>query len=351
MRFIKTMRLSFLFSLCVIALPNFALAAYENVAYLPYYRLPSPDNPAFDFANIDPSPYLTEPLHSRRGSTRDRRSLQDYMISALATGRITQVNYFNIGPQKDGSLNTETINPRHLEYLLKLRASYPIKIYISIHGSTAQFLPLVNNSAVQEIFEQNVINFSKEWQLDGVDFDWEYPSSAKALDAYIEMITKVRSALRDFRPDAQVSVAVSRAQRLKQELFSAVDKVNFMSYDFDARHATYEDSVEMVSYLSTRYKIPLDKIYLGLPFYGRIFNLGRSRKAMAYYRLLEEYDISPDVNEVGNYYFNGQNMIARKYHYAKDMGLGGLMVWEIGLDSIGVDSLLRVLPAKSELNS
>lgn len=41
----------------------------------------------------------------------------------------------------------------------------------------------------------------------------------------------------------------------------------------------------------------------------------------------------PSVDLVGDYYFNGADLIQRKTRHALDNKLGGVMIWEIGQDT------------------
>ena len=125
--------------------------------------------------------------------------------------------------------------------------------------------------------------------------------------------------------------------------FQTVDMVNFMGYDFVPRHSTMEDITEMINYLSARYTIPSQKIFLGMPFYGKEIKTGR-RGARTYEKLALDFDLQPEDNEVNNYYFNGQDMILQKFEFARNKDLGGMMIWEIGQDSKDHRSLLKVLP-------
>ena len=53
-------------------------------------------------------------------------------------------------------------------------------------------------------------------------------------------------------------------------------------------------------------------------------------------------------DEAGGFFFNGPNTLAKKVKLAKERGLGGAMIWEIGQDAKGEDSLLRQVVAAEE---
>ena len=333
--------------------------SYQNTAYLPYYRLPkqtglSPyqleqgkdSGKAFDFVRYDPEPLLS---YIERYGEPDIQQFQEYLISALGSGRITQINYFRLLPSKagDGSIDFSGFYPQHMEYLLKLREIYGFRLTVCVAGGSSRFLPMMKSQKLREKFAQNIVATAQIWDLDGVDFDWEYPRNKKDMAAYIDLIQEVQkgmTAAKTGKTDYRVSVAISREQpALSTELFQAVDSVNFMAYDFAPRHSTMEDIEEMVAYLSARYAIAPRKIFLGMPFYGKEIKT-KQRQSKSYQHLLQDFDLRPEDNEVGNYYFNGQNMIRQKFQFALEEGLGGIMIWEIGQDSKDHRSLLKVLP-------
>ena len=336
---------------------------YKNTVYLPYYRLPRqtpqssyPLSPAegldraFDFGHYDTEPLLP---HGGQFAPREVPQFQEYLIAGLASGRITQINYFRLAPAKeaDGSIDFSGIYPQHLEYLSKLKRIYNFRLSVCVAGGSSLFLPVMQKRKLRRNFARNIVEFAAAWELDGVDFDWEYPRSEADMASYIALIQEVQRGLRERAASGQepqhykVSVAISRLQSaLTTELFQAVDEVNFMSYDFTPRHSTMEDAIEMVEYLSARFAIPTHKIFLGLPFYGREIDTAGRRQAMTYGQLAQKFDLTPEDNEVDNYYFNGQKMIRQKFDYAQEKDLGGIMIWEIGQDSENQRSLLKALP-------
>ena len=354
------------FLLVLLASQNFfeALhAQYENTVYLPYYRLPRESklsryrgseetvDSVFDFGRYEPEPFLRDTQNVGASVP----PFQEYLMAALGSGRITQINYFRLLPGKagDGSIDFTGFYPEHIEYLKKLRKIYGFRLYICLAGGSSRFLPVLRKPELAEKFAQNIVDIARIWGFDGVDFDWEYPRSKPDLVAYIKLIENIRQGLKNGdqnapekinQRDYRFSVAISRLQSpLSPRLFEAVDMVNFMAYDFVPRHSTFEDTSEMVEYLGARYSIAPQKIFLGMPFYGKQIKSGR-RRAKTYGRLAQEFDLAPEDNEMDNYYFNGQDMIVRKFEFAQTKNLGGIMIWEIGQDSEDHRSLLKMLP-------
>ena len=76
--------------------------------------------------------------------------------------------------------------------------------------------------------------------------------------------------------------------------------------------------------------LPPHLVTLGLPFYGRHVKTGDWK---SYEDLVQMHaPLEPDVDEAGGYYFNGPHLIQRKTRLAIELGLGGVMIWEVGQD-------------------
>lgn len=56
------------------------------------------------------------------------------------------------------------------------------------------------------------------------------------------------------------------------------------------------------------------------------------------------------MTDEGVLYFNGISTIEDKVQYAIDNGAGGVMIWELGQDCFGENSLLDVIDAKLKSN-
>ena len=93
--------------------------------------------------------------------------------------------------------------------------------------------------------------------------------------------------------------------------------------------------------------VPAEMQLLGLPFYGR--QITNRNNALAYAEIKGRFRPKRGQDEAGGYYFNGPATIAKKVKLAKERGLSGVMIWEIGQDAKGKDSLLKeVALAKKE---
>lgn len=67
------------------------------------------------------------------------------------------------------------------ERIIKLKQTNPnLKVLISIGGWFAKSTPfnlILTNDVTRNTFIQNVLNFLRHWNFDGLDIQWEYPGA------------------------------------------------------------------------------------------------------------------------------------------------------------------------------
>lgn len=308
-------------------------------AYLPAYRMASAEegtsHEAFDFTEHTTK---TE-MHSLPERASRFRSAHEYLLRAVS-GNIDQINYFNVAPTDEAGLNRGMTKERHFSLLKRLKDVFGYHLFLSVAGSSNDFANFVTEAEKRKIFLTGLLKLYLSGSFDGVDFDWEYPRRKEHIDSYALLIKECREMIVPL--GGRVSIAVSRQQNLVKEYFDFADQINFMAYNFPGHHSTLESAVEMVSYLKETYEIPPEKIFLGIPFYGRIHDIKSADYGSPItYRAIVENRRSPKhSSEEGRYSYNDAIVIREKISFVKKEQLGGIMIWEIGQDAYGAHALL-----------
>ena len=287
---------------CVSMEPRKSADALRTVGYLPYYRMDK-IQPAW-FENVD------------------------------------DLIFYNVKPKASGDLDTSNFSRDSLSLIQSYAKNTRMRILITVGGweECGGFASMATDEKRRKEFIRQLLAFCREHDLDGVDFDWEFPNGPEEEAAYAALLTETKKAFRPHR--MLVTVAVGHLQRLSPEAYLAVDHVHLMSYDHGTVLPTYEAGLADVQrHLS--YGVPREKLYFGVPFFGR------SRKdhndTISYADLVRKYCPSPDSDHAGDYYFNGIATLRRKVRYAQEQGLAGIMIWELGQDAQERTSLLRVI--------
>jgi chitinase len=261
--------------------------------------------------------------------------------------------FLEISAAGDGTLNALSQPTRFSTVVARAKANN-VKIGISISGTSANFATMATSATARTKFVTNVVNFAKFNMLDGVDLDWEYPSttaSVASADNYVLLVKELSDELH--KAGKFLSAAVTPAvyaggirDGIKQETYPYIDFFNIMQYDGQTwdtadpnQHASYKMSVFSLDTWFNIKALPKLKAVLGMPLYGK--NAAGSAKG---YREFEAagIDVNLDKGTLAgvDYWFNGINTIKLKTQLAKERA-NGIMFWEFSFDSNTSKSLIR----------
>ena len=155
--------------------------------------------------------------------------------------------YFSVQPTLTGDLNAEEITSGGVELLQKLKDSCGTRVQIAIGGwgKCTTFGPVMTSPERRQRFIQCFLKYCLDHQLDGVDFDWEFPQGKDENSAYSLALSETKIA---FEPHGLlVTVALSSSQQLSAEAYQAVDRVHVMSYDHDgAEHSQHWNKLKTI---------------------------------------------------------------------------------------------------------
>ena len=127
---------------------------------------------------------------------------------------------------------------------------------------------------------------------------------------------------------------------LKHGIVDSVDLVHAMSYDQNGKHHSSLEFGKKTGDQAVQANLPVQKVTMGLPFYGRYAAGPKNGDWVTYEDIVQKYhplDPSkdglrdPEVQRAP-LMFNGVDTIQEKVRYAKQLGLGGVMIWEAGQD-------------------
>ena len=197
---------------------------------------------------------------------------------------------------------------------------------------------------------KNLAEFVTEFDIEGVDFDWEYPQTSDDWDAYNQLALDLRAEFDKIGKKFSFTSA-SEHMKFSDAAKEAVDYFNIMIYDnttatttdHDGYHSTFKQTTRAIELLYYKGYDP-QKICLGFPYYGRNIFWGNNDGARWF--SYESSGIKDPWTNVGTVpvqmddgsvtmqkgYFNGYAMIRDKTAYAIDMSLGGIMTWHTMYD-------------------
>ncbi len=348
---------------------------------------------------------------------QENKAEKEYMVVAYVAGYrnfdfatidvsgITHINYA-FGNIRDGEavfdttkIDGKNLTPDDIVKLNSLKAKNPkLKVLVSIGGWTWSkgFSDAALTAESRDKFAKSCARFVKEYNLDGIDLDWEYPNQSGAGNTYrpddVHNFTLMLKAVReelDLLAEKEgenkhylLTIATGADQTYVDntelgELDKYLDFLNIMTYDFyngwhkvNGHHSNLYPSAKpeldmnsVVNAIDLHVKagFPANKINLGIPFYGRIWKGVEVKDDDILFNTAEtigmgiDYvDFCQNINANGftRYWddqakapylwnpeektfisYEDEESIALKMEYLKKRGLGGAMFWEYSADS------------------
>jgi GH18 family chitinase len=266
--------------------------------------------------------------------------LPDYRISGWSKkiGPVTDLILFGMSAPASGAFDSSAIAKEHIATVREVKENSKCRLLFTVGGwnKSEGFAALAGDSQLRAKFIHDARKFCRQNGFAGIDYDWEHPEGADQIRAFGELLAETHS---EFATHGLiVTIAQAGWQNLGTKAYQAVDRVHVMAYDHDFPQATFDKAQADVDRL-VEAGCPRNKIVLGLPFYGR----NKEGEAKTFAQLVESPAFNADVSVVNGFAFNGPTLIARKIQLAKDEGLAGVMIWELGQDALGSKSLLKTL--------
>jgi GH18 family chitinase len=263
-------------------------------------------------------------------------------ISATQVAGLTDLIVFSVEPRPNGALATRAWPERRLDKARALAAKAKVRLLLAVGGwgRSAGFPGMASNPLSRQRFVSALVIFCQTNGFAGVVYDWEFPSNPKEEVSYGLLFrdTKLLFAPKKW----SVECAVNPARSFPRAWVEHLDAVQVMSYDNGTRHSTYAQAEKDLDAMA-KSGAPANKLLLGLPFYGR--QITNRNNVLTYAEIKQRFRPGNNQDEAGGFYFNGPDTLAKKVKLAKKRGLGGVMIWEIGQDAKGKDSLLKQLPS------
>ena len=273
---------------------------------------------------------------------------------------LTHINYAFAHIKSDfESLDIKT--EKRLEKVAALKNSNPgLKICLSIGGWEAgNFSEMAADATHRKNFCNNCLAAVKKYNLDGIDLDWEYPTSSSAGISSSPNDTKNFTLLvKDLREtlgsDKLVTMASSASAKYVDfnSATQYMDFVNIMTYDMGNppyhNAALYKSSKTKRSCAESveahiRAGVPREKIVLGIPFYGRGNGLEFTKDCVDFNEIKytgftrmwdDECKVPYLVNGSGTMVlsYDDEISVGLKADYVKSQSLKGAMYWNVEAD-------------------
>lgn len=310
--------------------------------------------------------------------------LYDHKVNRIEDYDQLDVINYSFAIIKDGKLSVE--QRPNISAFVRDSHNHGVKVVLALGGwGAGGFSEAAMTKESRKILVDSIVDAVKEYNLDGIDFDWEYPTTGvagigfdpKDLGNFTSLVKETREALDNYKEGLILSSAFAggtwaiNIYYQVKELNKYLDYFHIMTYDTESRsiashHSALYNSVGASSSVDSSIKGYIaagaspSKIVVGGAFYGKFANietnsnpLGKSAnwpgRSMNYSMIKSIYlDNNPQFiffDEVAKapYYYDGKNFITydderslkEKSNYIHENELAGMMFWQLTGDDTG----------------
>ncbi|CAG8674377.1 3788_t:CDS:2, partial [Cetraspora pellucida] len=360
--------------------------------------VPTHTSPILNFEPSEPHPEMTKRIISAYFTSWSIYA-REFNVKDLDAKKISHINYAFANLDADGNVklgdpwadtdkhfdgdswneggNNLYGNWKQLGLLKKNNRH--LKVLISIGGWTwsTNFPAVAADLSTRKRMVASAIKMMYDLGADGIDIDWEYPSTESDADNYVELCKEFRHELDKYaeKIGEKIPFLLTAAvpcepdvykKRLK-DMSKYLDFFNLMSYDMAGSWSSvtghqanlYGDDLSVdkavTSYISRG--VPAQKIVVGIPMYGRSFiktkgigypfdgiGEGTWEKGVFDYKKLPPQNAQEffDDKVVASYSYDSitkelvsydtPDVVRFKTKYVIDKNLRGVMNWEISAD-------------------
>ncbi|WP_117884935.1 glycoside hydrolase family 18 protein [Aureibaculum luteum] len=307
--------------------------------------------------------------------------------------QITHINYAfaNI---KDGKVTEgNSSDSEILKKINQLKLVNPdLKILISVGGWSwsKNFSDAVLTEQSREVFANSAIAFMQKHDIDGIDLDWEYPGQIgdnntfrpEDKENFTSILKLIREKLEAIKPKTYLLTIATGANQAylehtdMAEAHQYLDFINIMTYDYytggsnsTGHHSNLyaselnKDAMNSAKAVEQHINagIPIEKIVLGVPFYGRwwkgvnaenngLYQDSSGARGSYNFKDVEEnyidkngfvalWDDEAKVPYLWNtaetqfVTYENSKSLKFKIDYIKEKKIGGVMFWQLNQDS------------------
>jgi chitinase len=307
---------------------------------------------------------------------------------------VTHVIHFSLVPTSNGSLNSSAngiTSPNSADVVAKTHAAGR-KVLISVGGGNSQTgFQGATSGANLSTFINNLTNFMASRGYDGIDLDWEQLDPSDSMQ-YTNFVNALRTAMNAITPRPLLTAAIASPPTLPPviaSIQSQFDQINLMTYDLSGAYPgwvtwfnapIYDGGYRFPSTSGlvpsadgmitsvVNAGVPASKLGIGIAFYGWIWSGGTGTSTGGASQPRQSWTTAPSTSQtnfnaiMSTYYqpsqyhwdtsaqaaylsidnpgsandkfisYDDQRTCQSKVSYARNRGLGGVMIWELAQD-------------------
>jgi chitinase len=310
-------------------------------------------------------------------------------ITKAQAQKLTHLN-IAFGVVENNLISIEKIR-KYFRFIPRLREYNPnLNILLSTGGGDAFGHETATDSEHLDAFVESTMKVIREFDLDGIDCDWEFPGRTGNKDEkyqHTALLKAYREKLDEYALErgrkCWLTIAAAAGQWFldvteMEKIHHYLDFINVMTYDLRGwaqpagHHTNLYEPIGAPIKFSTKegvdllkgIGVPAEKLVIGVAFYSRRWDGVKSQENFGLHQEAETIgDFGPDYTAIHHIYekserfvkhwddvakapwlFDGYSFISYddpmsisyKAQYVKQEGLGGIMYWQHGADKTGI---------------
>ena len=265
-------------------------------------------------------------------------------VETLDWNALTHVNIAFCNPDTLGNMqNPFRRDPEDFHRIVTKAHENGVKVIASLGGGGGgrNYPALINTEQGRKNLCEQIMNFVREYNLDGVDLDLEEGRGHVLWDYYEPWVLELRKLCSTEGILLTTAVSTWYSDDITDATFECFDFINIMAYDSGfVAHSTMELARKMAHHYHTVRGVDPANIVIGVPFYGYPSD-GGFRDSKSYREIVTQYPKAWKKDHVEKFGYNGANTIKKKARFARRYG--GIMIWELSNDTNDKRSLLGVI--------
>ncbi len=207
-------------------------------------------------------------------------------VNAIDMSKITHLNIAFINPDADGNFTADA----NLQKVVNMAHNQKVQVLAAIAGgSPPAYFSKLMEPAMQAKVIANLVKFTQDNSLDGIDVDIEQSLINSNYESFVTSLTALLKAKGKLTTAA---IATVYAASYSDKALAGFNFLNVMSYDKTGpwnprnpgQHSPYTMAVEDLAYWSGTRGIAIEKLNLGVPFYG--YGFGTNAPSLHFRQLL-----------------------------------------------------------------
>ncbi len=273
-------------------------------------------------------------------------------LEKLQTDKLTHVIYAFLIPKSDGTLEGLK-KPELLLELVDKAHRDGAKVFVALGGWSYEgkvlepvFKEACADDEIRKNLVENVIGFAEQYNLDGVEVDWEHPNK-DTIASYEKLVVELSQGLKDKNKELtaalngawSVTGSPETSKLITKNCLDSFSFINVMAYDINNdNHSPFWFSETSIDYWLNR-GVKSEDIVLGMPLYAH--------PSWMQYRHLVELDSNyayvdyAPTSPLASYY-NGMNTLREKTKLAM-FRAGGVMLFDVNEDAAGQYSIVSMI--------